>query len=52
MKVEAINKDKESELSFLKSIKSLIVLNYKELPYLIIGSIAALANGSIFPIFS
>ncbi|CAD8161298.1 unnamed protein product [Paramecium pentaurelia] len=50
MKVESI--DNRSELSFLKSIKSLILLNYKELPYLIIGSIAALANGSIYPIFS
>ncbi|CAD8150335.1 unnamed protein product [Paramecium octaurelia] len=50
MKAEAV--DNGSELSFWKSIKSLIVLNYKELPYLIIGSIAALGNGSIYPIFS
>ncbi|CAK70070.1 unnamed protein product (macronuclear) [Paramecium tetraurelia] len=50
VKVEAA--ENGSELSFWKSIKSLIMLNYKELPYLIIGSIAALGNGSIYPIFS
>ncbi|CAD8083497.1 unnamed protein product [Paramecium sonneborni] len=41
-----------NEKSFMQTLKDLILLNYKEIHYLIIGCIAACVNGSIYPLFS
>ncbi|CAD8069741.1 unnamed protein product [Paramecium primaurelia] len=42
----------KNEKSFTQTLKSLILLNYNEIHYLIFGCLTAFVNGSIYPLFS
>ncbi|GJV17415.1 ABC transporter B family member 21-like protein [Tanacetum coccineum] len=52
MDIESPNDEKDSEKPHKVPIRRLAYLNKPELPVIILGAIAAIVNGTIFPIFS